>query len=239
MPNTPGGLPYPDATDPVAEGAANIQALAQAVDGLFFIGEVVVAADTQAFNLGAIPGNHDDLIVEIALIPVGAQWPTVGQVWFEVWPTAGNYKGEASGMNPVGDGGYQGSVKLPLGEIAWHSVLGGFCWWAKILIPGYARAERHVIFYDVLGQRDYSGNMGAELVHANGAAYTPDLPVAFQPVTAVAVTIDTAYVGAGSRLRVYGAGKLGPPPATVELLPAPERPEAAPLPSEPPEAAPR
>jgi hypothetical protein len=33
MPNTPRGLPYPAATDPVAAGAANIEALARAVEG--------------------------------------------------------------------------------------------------------------------------------------------------------------------------------------------------------------
>jgi len=32
MPNTPGGLPYPDPTDPVSAGADNIRNLAQALD---------------------------------------------------------------------------------------------------------------------------------------------------------------------------------------------------------------
>jgi hypothetical protein len=38
MPNTAKGLPYPVSSDPVAQGAANIQALAEAVDARIGVG---------------------------------------------------------------------------------------------------------------------------------------------------------------------------------------------------------
>lgn len=49
MPETPSGLPYPAATDPVANGAADIQALAEAID----------ARTTWGLNFPASPSDGD------------------------------------------------------------------------------------------------------------------------------------------------------------------------------------
>lgn len=52
---TPKGLPYPDATEPVAQGAAAIQALAEAVDPLVEVAGWI--ASTLAWTFGAADGH--------------------------------------------------------------------------------------------------------------------------------------------------------------------------------------
>jgi hypothetical protein len=51
MPTTPGGLPYPNSTDPVANGAQDIQDLAEAVDnnlGLWHVGTFTASGTSRA-----------------------------------------------------------------------------------------------------------------------------------------------------------------------------------------------
>ena len=57
MPTTPGGLPYPSGTDPVANGAQDIQDLAEAVEansGLWKIASGTATLSTSATNITGI-----------------------------------------------------------------------------------------------------------------------------------------------------------------------------------------
>lgn len=57
-------LPYPDSNEPVAGGAAAIQALATAIEGkLGWIGGVALGADAASIGLSGIPQTFTDLIV--------------------------------------------------------------------------------------------------------------------------------------------------------------------------------
>lgn len=55
---TPSGLPYPASSDPVANGAANIQALAEAVSAKYLLNPALGPAPATTFNpAGALPAG--------------------------------------------------------------------------------------------------------------------------------------------------------------------------------------
>jgi hypothetical protein len=61
-------LPYPSPSDPVAAGAANIQALAEATErALTPLSDVTLAAPAAAFDLTSIPQTHVNLVLTAML----------------------------------------------------------------------------------------------------------------------------------------------------------------------------
>lgn len=73
MPNTPKGLPYPNPTDPVSSGAANFQALANAVDPLLvpFPGaqkiQAITLASASQVDFQNIPQTYTALRLVLSL----------------------------------------------------------------------------------------------------------------------------------------------------------------------------
>jgi len=124
MPNTTHGLPYPNPTDPVASGAANIQALAAAVESMLF---------TNAATPPAAPLD-------------GQLWRDSSMGWLfrynagsasaSKWEFIGGPPARA--FNQTGVGGLTSQAYTSLGAASRLTVprAGDYYWWLSAVVTG-------------------------------------------------------------------------------------------------------
>lgn len=142
MATTPKGLPYPAPTDPVASGAANIQALAQAVDpllGFVRIYDSTAAAAVASFDITAIPAAYAHLQLVLHARSTAALLTDLVQLRFN-GDAAASYYGQQLTANAAAVTAAQAiaTTGLGIGDIPAATATAGVAGSANILIPGYS-----------------------------------------------------------------------------------------------------
>lgn len=211
------GLPYPDPTDPVNEGAANIRALAEAVEGLYLIGEAVLDAPGVELRVEAIPQHFHTIACEVAIVPTGNNNDVSRYSFYRTNMVGG--EGEPGILAVSGNTGNQGfgpGVSRTTEGVPFRAMYHGAnqpgptkpTTFGRIVIPFYSLAQRHCYELSVIGKSDVSGNPNTDYNFLTGVySETEAAGYAFTPIDGVLVKQTAGSpMGVGSRLAVYGLG---------------------------------
>lgn len=208
--STSKGLPYPAATDPVAGGAAAMQALAEGVDaklGRWLVSDTALgsAGSPLTIPLPSSGFTSLELLVEL-FAPSGTADNVTCDVTLDLLPAggAGQWTYGAAGQG-TGAGYASNAATVPLGRWKHHSANGAAgaspLYFARIVLLPFLAARRHGLLYDVISRQDVAGAAADVNLLQGGAQWRAN---GAQAIPTSLVLAGSSNFGAGSHGALYG-----------------------------------
>lgn len=188
---TPKGLPYPPASDPVAQGAAAIQALAAAVDAAsnYLIADSGALAAAQAnIDFVSIPQTFRHLRL-ICWLRSNTTSAGVARLMCNGDTVAGNYA-EASTSGTALGGWFSGSLVISTVAAGFYTVLDS-------TIFDYTGATRFKTWIGTWIQQNVGGTWSG--TSPGGAVWESNAPI-----NRLTISPNTNLLGIGSRAMLFG-----------------------------------
>jgi len=229
MPTTPVlSFPYPAPTDPVAQGAAAIRSLAEALEGYsapFFVKKLTAVGNSLLIPAGTFPTKFEAIEIGCYLFQAGNTNDNTNWI-FRVYGSNGAMISGDFGYSLVGQQGTNGLGTGPFrepfmrcGNIYTHLSAGGVqpSAFGRIRIESPSEARRHFVSMESWSMTAMSGNPGQDYNVLSGRAAVPCDNVANLAITGCEIFASSGPgFGVGSAIwaRGIGARSIG-----VTLLP--------------------